>query len=90
MDTPPIKKPFVTKFYDTFVNPPPKIEKLKNIETLKNIEILDSVEILKNIEILDSVEINTNVKKVNTIKKPKSLSSKIYPEISSVTPHSWF
>ena len=78
MDTPPIKKPFVTKFYGTFVNPPPKIEKLKNIETLKNIEILDSV------------EINTNVKKVNTIKKHKSLSSKIYPEISSVTPHSWF
>ena len=78
MDTPPIKKPFVTQFYDTFVNTPPKIEKLKNIETLKNIEILDRV------------EINTNVKKVNTIKKPKSLSSKIYPEISSVTPHSWF
>ena len=46
--------------------------------------------IIKNIENLDSIEIKTNVKKVNTVKKPKSLSAKIYPEISSVTPHSWF
>ena len=78
MDTPPIKKPFVIKFNNPFVKPPQKIEKLNNIETLKNIENLDSI------------EIKTNVKKVNTVKKNKSLSAKIYPEISSVTPHSWF
>jgi len=78
MDTPPIKKPFVIKFNNPFVKTPQKIEKLNNIETLKNISILDSI------------DINTNVKQVNTVKKPKSLSAKIYPEISSVTPHSWF
>lgn len=83
MDTPP-KKQFGINFNNPFVKTPRKIEKLKNIENL------DSIEILKNIEIHDSVEINTNVKKVNTVKKPKHLSSKIYPEISSVTPHSWF
>ena len=54
------------------------------------VKIPRKIEKLKNIEKLDSIEINTNVKKVNTVKKPKHLSSKIYPEISSVTPHSWF
>jgi hypothetical protein len=83
MDTPP-KKQFGINFNNPFVKIPRKIEKLKNIEKL------DSIEIIQSNEKLDSIEINTNVKKVNTVKKPKHLSSKIYPEISSVTPHSWF
>ena len=83
MDTPP-KKQFGINFNIPFVKTPQKIEKLKNIENIKDVEKL------KTLEILDTIEINTNVKKVNTVKKTKSLSSKIYPEISSVTPHSWF
>jgi hypothetical protein len=78
MDIPPIKPQFVINFNNPFVKTPQKIEKLKNIENL------DSIETLK------SIEIKTNVKKVNTVKKSKSMSAKIYPEISSVTPHSWF